>query len=268
MAIMRTTRTFVFAFHALAAISLVSTYGCGENASPVEPGLGGTTAGTTGTAGAAGAKVGNGGTATGNGGTATGNGGAATGNGGTATGNGGATAAGAGGAAGAAGVAGAAGAAAGAGGSGPTTTNPLCNTITTAAGVEPADNGACTAADPQICDKTCGVESKGIKTLNCLAKGEVTQYDETACAFPAGDYACYKIPTTVDASCPTVLSELKNSAACTVTTCIVCSVQGEYKDSKDATKTGYCVCTSAGKWSCGTAGSANGWPCPAGQGCQ
>ena len=116
------------------------------------------------------------------------------------------------------------------------------------------------------CWKTCGPQSVGFKSETCTAGSYVEQ---SGCTFPPeGDYACYRIPTTQDPSCPTVIPQASQS--CSVAVCTLCNVGGNYLDSSGATKTGYCVCPTAPsdggvpKWSCA---SATAWPCPAGSGC-
>ena len=149
------------------------------------------------------------------------------------------------------------------GSTGANTFVPLCVSLLTAAGVAPTKAGACTAADPQLCYKTCGPESKGFKSETCTAS---TYVEQSGCSFPAGDYSCYKIPTTTNVTCPTVAPQA--STACAVAACVVCGGATGYLDSSGAAKTGYCVCpasaTGSSKWSCA---STTAWPCPAGTGC-
>lgn len=142
--------------------------------------------------------------------------------------------------------------------------SPSCTGLKTAAGPDPTKGGACTAADAQVCYKTCGPESKGFKSETCTAGSYAEQ---SGCSFSTGDYSCYKIPTTPDATCPTAV--IQASTACTIAACIVCGGSTGYLDSSGAAKTGYCVCqhdTSGNptKWSCA---SATAWPCPSGSGC-
>jgi hypothetical protein len=153
-----------------------------------------------------------------------------------------------------------------AGTTGATTYDPLCAGLLTAATVAPTKNGICIDTDPQLCYKTCGPNSIGFKSETCTAGVYVEQ---SGCSFlPDSDYSCYKIPTTVDATCPTDVPQA--STVCTVATCTLCSVNGGYLDSSGAAKTGYCVCpapsaaTGTSKWSCA---SSTAWPCPAGKGC-
>ena len=143
---------------------------------------------------------------------------------------------------------------------------PSCTGLTTAAGAAPTKGGACTAADPQLCYKTCGPESKGFKSETCTASSS-TYSEQSGCSFPAGDYSCYKIPSAVDSTCPTTAPQA--AQACTVAKCVVCAGSTGYLDSTGASKTGYCVCLqdadgNPSKWSCA---STTAWPCPAGTGC-
>lgn len=143
--------------------------------------------------------------------------------------------------------------------------SPLCSDVPpTAAGMAPAKGGACGASDPQTCYKTCGPLSVGFKSETCTSGAYVEQ---TGCTFPDADYACYKIPATVDASCPK--DPPQATMPCDVAPCTVCNAGGNYLDSSGASKTGYCVCPMAGdsgsrKWSCA---SNTAWPCPSGRGC-
>jgi hypothetical protein len=219
---------------ALLAQALVFP-GCGGSNNPATGGTGsgGTTAGTGGSS-----STGTGGTTTaGTGGTTT------AGTGGTTTaGTGGTTTTGVG------------------GGSG--FGQPACTA--TAAGAAVKKGGTCVAADPQLCYNTCGPEKAGAKSETCTGG----LYAEGNCAFdPAKSYACYKIPATVPAECPT--TAIMAGSPCTVPDCTVCGGTAGYLDSTMAPKTGYCVCQSGAAnptWSCAT--STNGsWPCPAGNGC-
>jgi hypothetical protein len=120
-------------------------------------------------------------------------------------------------------------------------------------------------ADPQTCYKTCGPQSIGFKSETCTGGAYVEQ---SGCSFPSSqDFSCYKIPTTIDATCPTATPQA--SSACSVAPCVLCNVNNGYLDSSGAAKTGYCVCPALadgtpGKWSCA---ATTAWPCPAGTGC-
>jgi hypothetical protein len=152
-----------------------------------------------------------------------------------------------------------------AGGTSSGTFTPLCAGLTTAAGPAPTKAGACSAADTQLCYKTCGPNSTGYKSETCTNGAYVEQ---SGCSFPPDlDASCYKIPTTVDASCPATPPQA--SQVCTVAPCTPCNAGGAYLDSTGASKVGYCVCPMPGasgmsKWSCA---STTAWPCPAGMGC-
>jgi hypothetical protein len=143
--------------------------------------------------------------------------------------------------------------------------SPLCSAVPmTAAGEAPTKGGACTADDPQLCYKTCGPQSIGFKSETCTNGAYAEQ---SGCSFPDGDYACFKIPTMMDASCPTMAPQA--TMPCEVAECTLCNVGGNYLDSSGASKAGYCVCPAPGasgsrKWSCA---STTAWPCPAGKGC-
>jgi hypothetical protein len=279
MTLKRLSQTLGFALNALVAVYLVASLGCGSNAPSIDEETGGkVTAGsgaTTTTAGAGGATTtattGTGGTSTktGGGGTTASTGGttatASAGTSGEAAGGGGDTA-------GASGEsAGTSGEAAGGGGAGGSSGDfsPLCSSLTTEGGAAPTKGGACTANDPQQCYKACGPENKGFKSETCTSGAYVEQ---SGCTFPDADYTCYKIPETLDATCPTDAAP-QHAQPCTVNDCVVCNyggatiAEGKYKNTSGEEKVGFCVCiqgTSARKWSCA---SATAWPCPAGQGC-
>jgi hypothetical protein len=143
---------------------------------------------------------------------------------------------------------------------------PLCGTLTTEAGPAPTKGGVCTTSDPALCYKTCGPQSVGFKSETCTSGAYVEQ---SGCSFKADlDASCYKIPATLDASCPATAP--KAGEVCTVAVCTPCSdPTGTYLDSSGAPKVGWCVCPAPGasgmsKWSCA---SATAWPCPQGKGC-
>jgi hypothetical protein len=135
---------------------------------------------------------------------------------------------------------------------------PICGS--TGAGTAIAKAVPCTSTDPQLCYKTCGPASIGVKSETCTSSAYV---EMSGCSFdPSMNYACYKIPATLDATCPTTTPQA--GQACTVATCVVCDVGGMYLDTKSASQTGYCICQASGKWSCA---STTAWPCPNGTGC-
>jgi hypothetical protein len=133
----------------------------------------------------------------------------------------------------------------------------------------PTKAGACTAADPQSCYKTCGRASSGFKSETCTAGAYAEQ---SGCTFPDTlDAACYKLPAAQDATCPEAAPMA--GGACTVAPCTLCNggggPTGTYLDSKGASKIGYCICPMPGasgmsKWSCA---STDAWPCPGAKGC-
>ncbi|HEY5282071.1 MAG TPA: hypothetical protein VIM14_04710 [Polyangia bacterium] len=150
------------------------------------------------------------------------------------------------------------------------TFTPLCTGLATGADAGVAKGGSCTDSDPQICYKTCGPESKGYKSETCSGG---TYAEQSGCSFPTdGNYACYKLPTTADPTCPTTAPQA--NTACTVAACVVCGGTDTaqttgYLDSSGAAKAGFCVCPvtstgAPGKWTCA---SSTAWPCPSGKGC-
>jgi hypothetical protein len=160
----------------------------------------------------------------------------------------------------------------GGGGTGGSFGWPSCIGLVTAAGMEPARGVSCAPGDPQLCYRTCGPEQSGVKAEQCTT---AWAYQEmSGCSFdPTRDYSCYRIPSVVNAACPTgVLPQA--SAACNVPTCTPCnSTQGlpggGYLDSTGASRIGFCVCqppNAAGvrTWSCAT---DTQWPCPLQTGC-
>ena len=228
------TVTYIGAVALLSQVLLV--HGCGSNNPSTS-----STGGTTGAAGAA-ATTPTGGTTD----TTSAAGGSAT------TPTGGATA-----------VAGTTGAA---GASGTSTYQPMCKGLVTVGGAEPAKLVVCTDADPQLCYKTCGPKSIGFKSETCTGG---SYQEQTGCDFPPDvDYSCYKIPATIDPTCPTTTPQA--SQPCSVADCVLCNVADSYLDSTGASKAGYCVCptptsaTATSKWTCA---SKSAWPCPSGKGC-
>jgi len=255
----------------LIAASWLAAVGCSSSNDPSTGGTGatgntGNTAGTgnvgntTGSAGTGVVAQGGGGASSTGSAGSTSIAGTSSSTGGTASGTAGATAGGSTGTAGSG--TGTAGSGA-AGGSG--MFSPLCAALTTAAGAAPTKGGACTAADPQLCYKTCGPQSVGFKSETCTAG---VYAEQSGCTYPADlDASCYKIPAMIDASCPATAPQA--SQPCSVAACTLCNVGGNYLDSTGASKAGYCVCPAPGasgtsKWSCA---STTAWPCPNGKGC-
>jgi hypothetical protein len=153
-----------------------------------------------------------------------------------------------------------------AGASGTSTYQPLCKGLVTVGGAEPAKLVVCTDADPQLCYKTCGPKSIGFKSETCTGG---SYQEQAGCDFlPDLDYSCYKIPATIDPTCPTTTPQANQP--CSVADCVLCNVADSYLDSTGASKPGYCVCptpssaTATSKWSCA---SKSAWPCPSGKGC-
>jgi hypothetical protein len=132
--------------------------------------------------------------------------------------------------------------------------------------------GPCGPSDQQFCYKTCGPQAVGVKTETCTTAGVYAEM--SGCTFdPSRDYACYKVPTAANASCP--LSTAPQAAtACDVPTCTLCNslqgiVGGQYADAAGSPKVGWCVCqppnaSGVRTWSCA---SDTQWPCPLGAGC-
>jgi hypothetical protein len=257
-----------------------STTGTGGNSSSAgaggTTGTGGTATGTGGNAaGAAGSSAGGSGGSSAGGTGGSGTGGATAGTGGSGTGGSGTG----GGGTGGSGTGGSGTGGSGTGGTGGSGTGgtgfgtPVCGS--TMAGTAVAKNVACTAADTQLCYKTCGPQNKGVKSETCAPGGDggMAYMEMTGCSYdPAGNYACYKIPTTANAECPTGVP--MGGASCTVAdACTVCNdmggiAGGSYMDST-STKQGFCVCAS-GKWACAsnTAWPCGGTPTPNNPGCQ
>jgi hypothetical protein len=132
---------------------------------------------------------------------------------------------------------------------------------------------ACTAADQQMCFKTCGPIKSGVKLETCTTAG--TYSEMSGCTFnPANDYACYKIPAAANTVCPAGVTPQGGMDCGTVPECMACnSLQGvtggQYLDSTGAPKVGWCVCQAANgsglrAWSCAT---DTAWPCPLSSGC-
>jgi len=142
---------------------------------------------------------------------------------------------------------------------------------TTSGGTAIKKGVPCTAADTQLCYNTCGPQSKGVKSETCTASadGGMTYAEMAGCSFdPAGNYACYKVPTAANTVCPAgatagTYAMPMASSACTVADgCTLCNslgglATGQYLDSSSAMKQGFCICVGS-KWSCA---SDTAWPC-------
>jgi len=123
----------------------------------------------------------------------------------------------------------------------------------------------CGASNAAICYKGCGPDNVGYKPLSC--QGGTYQETQSGCTFPvAQDYSCYSVPPSLPTVCPAGVP--RGGRACQIATCTVCfggsSFSPQYQDSTGIQKEGYCVCSEAGIWTCGTRPEA--WPCP-GVGC-
>jgi hypothetical protein len=278
----RTTSVSVTTLQILCAAWL-GAIGCSSSNNPAYTGVGGNAASTTGGSSAA-ATGGVGDKTTGGAATATGGVAASTGGAGNSTtgGAGNSTTGGAGNSTtggagntttGGAGNTTTGGASTSAGGSTSSSILPGldCSSKTTAAGLSIGSKVACTAADTQLCYKTCGPDNVGYKSETCTAGA----YVESTCAFPAtGNYSCFK--ATVDsAGCPATAPThgqpctiTQCTLPCTGTACATCGFTTGYMDSSGNPKAGYCVCipgtAGASKWSCA---SSSAWPCPASAGC-
>jgi len=118
----------------------------------------------------------------------------------------------------------------------------------------------CSGAGAQLCYKSCGPDNVGYKPLTCQGG----MYDElqSGCTFPTSqDYGCYAVPQTLPTDCPAGMP--RGGQPCQIASCIVCfggtSFAPQYQDSTGTQKNGYCVCSQAGVWTCGTYPEA--WPC-------
>ena len=228
----------LLASRALVVIALsLLAQGCSQENNSA--GTGGTT-GMTGTGGATTDNGTGGSLSMGTGGATNGTGGASVGTSGGSSGTSGGSSA----SSGTGGASDGSGGSGATGGGGSTPVGVACTTQ--------AKGGAC-LTPTDSCAKTCGPKnatnvSTGAKTETCAAAA----YVEGACAFPAGDYTCFKV-TAATAACPAATAA---NGACAITSCMPCS---GYADSTGAAKIGFCHCVNS-KWSCG---SAKEWPCQA-----
>jgi hypothetical protein len=129
-----------------------------------------------------------------------------------------------------------------------------------------AKGDPCAPSSTQVCYKGCGPDNVGYKPLAC--QGGVYQETQSGCTFPTGrDYSCYSVPPSLPAECPNGVP--RGGRACSIAACKVCfggSVFApQYQDSTGVQKEGYCVCSAAGVWTCGTRPDA--WPCSNNQAC-
>jgi len=130
--------------------------------------------------------------------------------------------------------------------------------------------GSETPCTPQVlplCYKNCGPSNLGYKSLIC--QNGMYNEPQDGCRFPVQDYSCYKVPTSLPTDCP-VATVPRAGRACQVPICTPCFggplLNPQYQDSTGAQKTGFCVCSEAGVWTCASYPSS--WPCPGGQGCK
>ena len=140
------------------------------------------------------------------------------------------------------------------------------------AGTAAGKGVACTAADVQLCYKTCGPEKTGVKPETCTRRR--IRRGRTACSTPARTYACYAVPASAgpdlsdhgaDGLQPLLDRRLRGLRGRGTTD--AADTGTGYTDSTGAAKTGYCVCqasAAAPSWSCA---SSTAWPCPNGSGC-
>ncbi len=124
----------------------------------------------------------------------------------------------------------------------------------------------CTGPGAQLCYKSCGPDNMGYKPLTC--QGGVYDELQSGCTFPPQqDYACYTVPPGLPTECPA--GTPRGGQPCQIASCTVCfggtSFNPQYQDSTATPKNGYCVCSQAGVWTCGTYPEA--WPCTKGSVC-
>jgi hypothetical protein len=144
--------------------------------------------------------------------------------------------------------------------------HPPCGVTPALSGEEIKKGTFCTPEDPQLCYRECGPFQVGWKTETCLAG----VYAEGDCSFPEdGDYSCFAIPDEIDTSvCPTD-SPPRSTEECDVPACTLCNINGQYRDTSNNAKDGYCVCRPPDEegvrtWTCA---STTAWPCPFSRGC-
>jgi len=127
---------------------------------------------------------------------------------------------------------------------------------------------ACSRSSVQRCYRSCGPDGVGFKLETCMG----ASYMEGDCQFPAsGDYSCYSVPAPyhLPAACPAGVPRAADS--CDVPQCTPCfsgsTYSPQYQDSSGSQKTGYCVCSESGVWTCATSTDPSSWPCPGNPGC-
>lgn len=143
---------------------------------------------------------------------------------------------------------------------------PPCSLGLSQSGEEIKKGTPCTQDDPQLCYRECGPYSVGWKTETCLA----SVYAEGDCTFPPDqDYSCFKIPDVIDETLCKVSAPPRATEECDAPVCYACNYGGQYFDTGDNVKDGYCVCREPDEngirmWTCA---STTAWPCPFSQGC-
>ena len=143
---------------------------------------------------------------------------------------------------------------------------PPCYLTPSQSGEEIKKGTPCTPEDPELCYRPCGPSSVGWKTETCLAG----VYAEGDCTFPDDrTYECYKIPAEIDAVACQLDGPPSATDECNAPLCTACNFAGQYQDTGDNVKDGYCVCLEPDadgirRWTCA---SNTAWPCPFGRGC-
>src|SRR5690606_9352096 len=143
---------------------------------------------------------------------------------------------------------------------------PPCYLTLSKSGEEIKKGTPCTPEDPQLCYRPCGPSSVGWKTETCLAG----VYAEGDCTFPDDrTYECYKIPREIDEAACQLDGPPYATNECHAPLCTPCNFAGQYQDTGDNVKDGYCVCLEPDaegvrRWTCA---SDTAWPCPFGRGC-
>jgi len=146
--------------------------------------------------------------------------------------------------------------------------SPACFEQLSQNGEEIKKGTPCTPDDPQLCYRPCGPNQIGWKSETCLAG----VYSEGDCTFPDGDdrdYSCYAIPEQIDVEYCGLEGPPFATDECDAPLCVVCNFEGQYQDTGDNVKDGFCVCREPDfegvrRWTCA---SDTAWPCPFGRGC-
>lgn len=144
--------------------------------------------------------------------------------------------------------------------------SPACFEQLSQGGEEIKKGTPCSADDPQECYRPCGPNQVGWKTETCLA----SVYAEGDCTFPDyKDYSCYAIPDEIDTVVCGLSAPPSATDECSAPLCTPCNFEGQYQDTGDNVKNGYCVCREPDqdgvrRWTCA---SDTAWPCPLSKGC-